>query len=344
MTARDSLLIVIPCLNEEAHLAALVDQFARDNPEAMIVVADGGSTDSSRSIVRDRAANATNLVLLENHQRIQAAGVNAAVQQYGSGREWLVRVDAHCDYPSDYAQKLVNAAHLHQARSVVVPMVSRGKSTFQIAAAAAQNSLLGTGGSPHRHVGKGGYVDHGHHALLNLRLFESVGGYREDMAANEDAELDRRLIASGARIWLEPSLAITYYPRSSPERLWRQYFKHGMGRARTTILHRARPKLRQLAPVGAAGGAALALLSPAWPWLAAPMLIWLGFTLLAGFVIGARTMGSRARLLAGFPAAIMHLSWGLGFTLEALRSVLPNRAGATRRNSFFDYRSKSSGS
>lgn len=318
MTAGNRLLIVIPCLNEEEHLPTLLDRFVAENPRALIVVADGGSTDLSRAIVDGRAKRSSNLVLLDNPERIQAAGVNRAVERYGADFDWLLRADAHCGYPRAFARRLMETAEMRQAASVVVPMVSRGTGIFQVAAAAAQNSVLGTGGSPHRHVRKGGYVDHGHHALIDLRLFEAVGGYREDMAANEDAELDLRLAASGGRIWLEPSLAITYYPRSSPRHLWRQYFRYGTGRARTLLLHRVRPKLRQLLPIASAVAVMLALLAPVWPWLAAPAAIWLLLTLGGGIFIGLRS-GKPAALLAGVAAAIMHLSWGLGFALEAAR-------------------------
>jgi succinoglycan biosynthesis protein ExoA len=326
------LLIVIPCLNEEAHLATLLDQFGSENPDALIVVADGGSTDRSRAIVLDRAKILPNVILVDNPRQIQAAAVNLGVERYGSNFDWLLRADAHCEYPPNYAGRLIEAAHLWKAASVVVPMVSQGTGIFQIAAATAQNSLLGTGGSPHRRVGKGGYVDHGHHALMDLKAFQAIGGYREDMIANEDAELDLRLSAVG-RIWLEPRLAIIYYPRSSPSRLWGQYFKHGAGRARTLLLHRVRPKLRQLLPVAVAAAAILAVLTPAWPWFAVPALAWLCFTLLAGILVGLRS-GKPAGLLAGFAAAIMHLSWGLGFIVAAVRysRSQPNLAGRPNRS------------
>ena len=323
MTDSDRLLIVIPCLNEELHLARLLDQFTAEDPDAVIVVADGGSTDASRSIVMDRARVSSNVILLDNPQRIQAAGVNLAVRRHGSGRDWLLRVDAHCDYPRHFARRLLETARLRQATSVVVSMVSRGNGLFQKAAAAAQNSVLGTGGSRHRHLGAGAYVDHGHHALMRLSEFEAVGGYREDMAANEDAELDARLAARGARIWLEPSLAVTYYPRSTPRALWRQYLNHGRGRARTWRLHRAPLKLRQAAPLVVVGAAAATVLSPFSWWFAAPAAAWVILTLIGGFAVGLRA-GSTPALLAGTAAQIMHLAWGAGFLMEAAAASSSN--------------------
>lgn len=318
MTEGD-MLIVIPCLNEEVRLGPLLDQFASENPNALIVVADGGSTDRSRNIVAERAAaSPLKLVLLDNPAKIQAAGVNLAVKRYGTDREWLVRVDAHCAYPCDYARRLVEAGRERRASSVVVPMVTTGESCFQVAAAAAQNSVLGTGGSPHRHVGAGRFVDHGHHALMRIGSFKRAGGYCEDLAANEDAELDHRLAKLGERIWLEPSLALTYSPRATASALWLQYFRYGRGRARMLLMHRARPKTRQILPLGVPIASAMALLASFSWWFAAPLIIWTSLLLAASCALGIRE-GRGCALLSGAAAGIMQFAWGSGFLFEALR-------------------------
>lgn len=328
------LLIVVPCLNEERHLPGLLSRLRADSPDALIVVADGGSTDASRTIVSAAARSDSRVVLLDNPQRIQSAGINRAVAAHGAGHRWLLRIDAHCDYPPGYAAGLLAAAAREAATSVVVPMVSRGVGCFQRAAAAAQNSVLGTGGSPHRHLGQGRFVDHGHHALMRLDLFSRVGGYREDMSHNEDAELDLRLIGAGGRIWLEPACAITYYPRADAAGLWRQYLGYGSGRARTLRLHRQRPKLRQIVPLAVPAAAGLALLAPLSavlvptlapilvPILALPLIAYLALVLGAGLVVGARAGGGCA-LASGVPAMIAHFAWGLGFVRGLIRPLPP---------------------
>ena len=321
------MLIVVPCLNEERHLPGLLTQLRGESPGALIVIADGGSHDRSRGIVREFAADDPGIVLLENPDRIQSAGINRAVAAHQQGRTWLLRIDAHCDYPPGYTSGLLEVARRHDATSVVVPMVSRGLNCFQRAAAAAQNSVLGTGGSAHRHVGRGSFVDHGHHALMRLDLFSGVGGYREDMSHNEDAELDVRLAAAGGRIWLEPALAVTYYPRADAAGLWRQYLAYGTGRARTLMLHRVRPRLRQIVPLAVPVAAALALFAPLAPVFAPvlvlPLLAWAVLVLGAGVLVGRRAGGGCA-LLCGVPAMIAHLAWGLGF-LRGLTRPLPHR-------------------
>lgn len=311
-------LIVIPCLNEEAHLPALLETLDREVPSATIVVADGGSRDASRAIVAEHALRNANVHLLDNPKRLQSAGVNRAVAAFGIGRRWLIRMDAHCHYPPDYIAGLIAAAHRSSANAVVVPMRSVGIGCFQRAAAAAQNSRLGTGGSPHRQVGAGGFVDHGHHALFELDRFRTLGGYDESFSHNEDAEFDHRQILGGARLWLEPSLALDYLPRSTPTALFRQYYRYGAGRARTVVLHRMPMKIRQWIPLAVAPAVAMLVVAPWFPAAAIPAACWAGAALPYGMLIGLRT-NDRCALLSGAAAMISHFAWSLGFLQEVVR-------------------------
>ena len=311
-------LAVVPCLNEAAHLPKLLAQLAADPDIALVVVADGGSTDGSRAIVVELADGNPKLCLLDNPARIQSAGINLAVQRYGSGYDWLLRVDAHCQYPDHYAATLLGAAASTGAQSIVVTMLTKANAGFQTAVAAAQNSVIGTGGSPHRHLVSGRFVDHGHHALMDINAFKAAGGYCEAMPCNEDAELDHRLLRNGNKIWLEPSAAVEYFPRSTALSLWRQYFKYGVGRARMLRRHQVRPALRQVLPLLVPIALATAVLAPLHWIFVVPLTTWMSLMLLAGVIIGLAKRSHWA-LLSGLAAAIMHLAWGAGFLRERLR-------------------------
>ena len=324
LTTNKRLLVVIPCLNEERHIAALITQFIRDCPGARIVVADGGSIDSSPAIVAQAALTHRGVILLNNPERRQSSGINLAVIHFGDDHDWLLRVDAHAEYPDGYAGNLLAAAVARAADCVVVPMISKGEGCFQVAAATAQNSVLGTGCSAHRHPGAGRYVDHGHHALMHIATFRKAGGYREDMTHNEDAELDARIIAGGGRIWLEGSQCIGYYPRRSPIALWWQYFGYGRGRAMTNSLHRGHVHLRNILPLAVPLASVLALLAPVWSLAIVPLLCWALLCLCSGVGIGVRAGGGCA-LLAGIPAMIAHMAWGWGYIIGAMRVRCPGQ-------------------
>jgi succinoglycan biosynthesis protein ExoA len=307
------ILVVVPCLNEEAHLGSVLSFLAREieGLRAEVVVADGGSQDRSREIVTDYAARDPRFRLLANPRRIQSSAINLAVKAHGDGKDYLIRVDAHCGYRPGFIRGLIEAAVAHDACSVVVPMETIGTESFQ-RAAAAQNSKLGNGGSSHRLAVASRYVDHGHHALMSVAAFRSVGGYDESFTHNEDAELDVRLRKAGGKIWLEGSQIIEYYPRKSASKLLRQYYNYGKGRARNTLKHRTVPKIRQSIPLGVAPAVLLALLSPLWWPLAIPALAWLGICLGYGVVQAVRS-GRADDLLIGPALAIMHFGWSAGF-------------------------------
>ncbi|HVG47035.1 MAG TPA: glycosyltransferase family 2 protein [Rubellimicrobium sp.] len=313
-----SVLIVVPTLNEAAHVGSLIDGLSGQLPSlnARVVVVDGGSIDGTCEIVQSRLSDRVSL--LHNPRRLQSAAVNLAVAEFaGDDTRWLIRLDAHARYPDDYCGILLEEARAQDADSVVVSMVAAGKGFWQSAIALAQNSRFGNGGSSHRLAGSGHWVDHGHHALMRMDAFRSVGGYDPEFSHNEDAELDLRLRKAGYRIWLTGRTGLVYIPRSRPTALAIQYLRFGRGRARTLLKHRARPRARQAVVIALAPALALGLLAPWAPSLLALPLLWLLACLAAGLAIAAPGRDWRG-LPAGLLAGLMQASWSLGFWRELL--------------------------
>jgi succinoglycan biosynthesis protein ExoA len=318
----DRAFAVIPCLNEAQHIEGLIRHLLTDPSwrDPLVVVADGGSTDGTVEIVRAMAAEDLRIRLVDNPRRLQSAGVNLAAARHGRGRRWMVRVDAHAGYPEAYVSRLIEEARRTGAASVVVAMDTVGRGGFQSMAAAAQNSVLGTGGSAHRSKGASGWVDHGHHALFDLEHFFAAGGYDETFRANEDAEFDVRLGQEGGKIWLSDGVRVTYYPRSTARGLFGQYLNYGRGRARTLLRHRQRPKLRQMLPVAVAPAAMLAPFGLFDRFLFLPAVAWAGGCLGVGVLLGLKK-NNRAAIASGVAAAVMHLAWSIGFWQQLLSSA-----------------------
>jgi succinoglycan biosynthesis protein ExoA len=320
-----SVLVIVPCLNEETHVGQILADLAREAErlDLKIVVADGGSTDRTCAIVQEIARSNTRIVLMENPKRIQAAAVNSAASKYGPGSRVLIRVDAHAGYPDRYCETLLSVQARTQADSVVVTMHTAGSECFQRAAAAAQNSLLGNGGSAHRNETADRWVEHGHHALMTIDAFKAVGGYDETFTHNEDAELDARLIDHGFRIFLTGEVRVTYYPRGSVVDLARQYFNFGRGRARNFLKHPESVKFRHLALAAVAPTLCLGLLAPVAGIFALPALAWAGLCVGYGIVLGGRLRDPCAAA-AGVAAMAMQAGWSFGF----FRELVANAGGA----------------
>ena len=314
-------LIVIPCLNEAAHIGKLLEQLrpAAARLGARIVVADGGSADGTQAIVERIVARDARVVLVANPKRIQSAAINLVVATFGDDADYLIRIDAHGGYPDDYCDRLIEDALATGADSVVVSMLTSGTGAVQQAAAAAQNSKLGTGGSKHRHMSGGGWVDHGHHALMRIDAFRAVGGYDESFSHNEDAELDYRLGQAGYRIWMSGGTQMVYYPRTTLKSLYFQYLGYGRGRARNVLKHRMVPKLRQMVPLLVAPVVLLAFLSVLHGLAAVPFLLWAGVCLGYGAVTAMRQRNPGIAL-AGISVMVMHFGWSVGFWQQLLMS------------------------
>lgn len=309
-----SVLVVIPCLNEEKHIANIITKLAAEAEfiDLKIVVADGGSIDQTRSIVQQLARSNSRILLLDNPKRIQGSGVNSAVRKYAEGAQFIVRMDAHASYPDHYCETLLNVRARTSADSVVVIMRAEGSTCFQRAAAAAQNSILGNGGSAHRNKSADRWVEHGHHALMTIDAFKAVGGYDETFSHNEDAELDNRLTEVGFRIFLTSEVQVTYYPRGSMVDLFRQYFNIGRGRARNFLKHRKNAKLRHLVLAAVAPALCLLALAPFASIFVVPALAWTSLCIGYGFVLGARQRDPCAAG-AGLAAMAMQSGWSFGF-------------------------------
>jgi succinoglycan biosynthesis protein ExoA len=225
----------------------------------------------------------------------------------------LIRCDAHASYPRDYCARLLDTLGRVPADAVVVPLDSVGVTPLQRVVAWVSNSCIGTGGSAHRAGHASGFVDHGHHAAFRMDAFRRSGGYDETFTHNEDAELDCRQRALGAKIYLDSEIRVAYQPRATLGALYRQYFHYGAGRSRTIRRHPGSTRLRQLAvPLHLVLSLVAVVVSPWLPVLLAWPALY-GAALAVSSARCAWQLRSGVGWLAGPVAALMHAAWALGF-------------------------------
>jgi succinoglycan biosynthesis protein ExoA len=309
-------LVVIPTLNEAAGIAGVIESLSACPPPDVrlrFVVADGGSSDRTRAIVSEIAAQRDDVTLMHNPARRQSAGINRAVQLHGRDCTVLIRCDAHAMYPPGFCRRLLEALDRQGADAVVVPMDSVGSGCFQRAVAWVSDTPVGSGGAAHRGGRRSGFVDHGHHAAFRLDMFRRAGGYDESFSHNEDAELDCRQRALGARVWLDAGIRLAYHPRATPGALALQYFRYGAGRSRTVRRHPQSLRLRQLAvPLHLVLCVLALMVAPWWPMALLWPALYLALLASTSLVLAARHR-SLCGLAAGPAAALMHTAWAAGF-------------------------------
>ncbi|HEU4411910.1 MAG TPA: glycosyltransferase family 2 protein [Polyangiaceae bacterium] len=315
--------VVMPCLNEEGYVedcvrAVLAQDYPADRFE--VLVADGMSADRTRALLARVAAGDARVRVIDNLDRTQSAGLNAAIR--AAEGEIIVRADVHADYAPDFLRRCVEVLAETGADNVGGAARARAKTWFQRALRAALDSPLGVGGSKYRRADNEGYVDTVFPGAFRRRVFETAGLFDPRAVTNEDAEMNQRIHELGGRVYLSRKIVVHYFPRASFAALAKQYFKYGKGRARTLLKHRGLLTVRPALPfLMVTGGAALLATSRLHP--------------LAPFAFGAYALGTAAEALrvgrkagalavpivwAIFPT--LHLSHGVGFGVGLVQYLL----------------------
>ncbi len=312
--------VAMPCLNEAAFVEACLRSIQKQSypsDRMEILVADGGSADGTRDLLAGFAREDSRIRMIDNPDRIQAAGLNRVLAV--ARGEVIIRMDVHCEYAPDYVEKCVAVLERTGADDVGGAQRCLGRTPFEKAVCAALRSPLGAGGAAYRSPENEGFVDTVFLGAYRRSVFDRIGPWDPGAVTNEDAELNQRLVDAGGRIYLSRDIVVHYVPRGSLPALARQYYRYGRGRARTLLKHRRfltiRPALPFLAVV-----AGLVLIA-ALPWTKA-FLYATGLAALA-FAAEALRVGSSGgpgrvvQVMAILPTIV--IAHGLGFGAGLLR-------------------------
>jgi hypothetical protein len=183
------------------------------------------------------------------------------------------------------------------------------------AVALATSSRFGLGNSKFHYSEDEELVDTVYLGAYRRETLERLGLYDENVAVNEDYELNYRLRRAGGRILLSPRIRSTYEPRPSLRALARQYFRYGRWKARVLRKHPGSLVWRQAAaPLLVAVLLASAVAAPFWPPAGLALAVVAGAYAIACGAAAVVAVGGEWPLLpfvlAAFPT--LHLSWGLG--------------------------------
>ncbi|MEI2777437.1 MAG: glycosyltransferase family 2 protein [Tetrasphaera sp.] len=322
-----SVSVVVPVLNEEAHLADAVAMITgQDYPgEVEIVLAIGPSRDRTDEVAARLAQADPRIRVVPNPTGRTPAALNAAIAN--SHGEIVARVDGHAEIPPDYLTIAVRTLLEQDADNVGGVMYAAGRTPFERAVATAMRSPIGVGNASFHVGGAAGEADTVYLGVFRRAALERVGGFDEHFERAQDWEMNLRVRRTGGRIWFTPDLVVTYRPRGTPRALARQYFQYGTWRHVIARHHTGSINLRYLAPPAMVlGTTAATLLGLAWrPALAIPAGYAAAVTL-GGLAIG-RGDPPAARALTPIALAIMHWSWGIGY-LSSPRRLATGRRDA----------------
>ena len=317
---------VMPVLNEVGYLErAVATVLAQEVPgPAELVLALGPSTDGTTELARELAARDPRVILVENPGADIPKGLNLAIG--ASTLPTVLRVDAHSELSPGYAREALATLARTRAANVGGVMRADGRTPFQRAVARAYNSPIGLGGGAYHGGTQEGPAESAYLGVMRRDVLDEVGLFDESIRRGEDWELNLRIRRAGYRVWFDPALAVTYWPRESWSRLARQFRATGAWRGELVRRFGRRNSVRFFAPPALVVVIALAVVVGAlqitrvlhgWPSVAAsvvyiPIVLYvlLVLTVAAGRG-GGRGWRDKLWTVAVLPT--MHLSWGAGF-------------------------------
>lgn len=324
----------MPVLNERAYLERAVQTVLAQDVEAPIelVLALAPSTDGTNELAARLAGSDERIVLVDNPQADIPVGLNLAIR--AGSHPTIVRVDAHSELEPGYAREAIATLERVRAANVGGVMRADGRSPFQRAVARAYNSPIGLGGGAYHGGAREGEAESAYLGVMRRAVLEQVGLFDESIRRGEDWELNLRIRRAGYRVWFDPALSVTYWPRESWSRLVRQFFATGRWRGELVRRFGRGNSLRFFAPPALIVTIALAavigvlqatgVLAGWWSVAASvvylPLVAYVVLVLAVAIGPGGGT-GWRDKVWTTAVLPSMHLSWGTGFLIGVLRGA-----------------------
>ncbi|MEM1132714.1 MAG: ExoA family glycosyltransferase [Pseudomonadota bacterium] len=215
--------IIMPVLNEEKYikkcLLSLINGII-ENIDLEILIIDGMSTDSTRSIINDLRKDYDYIRIVDNPERNKPAALNLGIAE-ASG-EIVIRVDAHSIYDADYINRTVYYLNTTDADNVggIRRTLPGDDNLIARAIAHAVSNPFAAGNAVYRTLSNDKSkpvvmeVDTVFGGGFPRDLFARIGDFDRDLLRGQDREFNHRIRAHGGKILLCTDIVCDYFARS----------------------------------------------------------------------------------------------------------------------------------
>ena len=330
--------IICPVFNEEKFIeACIISILEQDYPkEAMeVIFVDGNSTDSSTDIILRYTKQYSFLKLLNNPERIVPYALNKGLA--AATGEVILRLDAHCTYPTNYISELVRYLYQLNADNVGGVWNTQPAKDTPIcqAIAFASSHPFGVGGSMHK-IGASKIMetDTVPFGCYKREIFDKTGPFDTDLVRNQDDEFNGRLLNLGGKIYLIPQVIINYTARDTLCKMRKMYYQYGLYKPLVNKKLGAPATVRQFFPLLFLLGLIIGGIGSAfWPVVqhlyTTVLLLYLFIGIVVGSMGAIRTHQPLLTLLMPYVFFNIHMSYGIGY-LVGIYNVLGKKTAQVK--------------
>lgn len=329
--------IICPIYNEEKYIARCIDSIlAQDYPkdDMEVILVDGMSTDGTRNIVGEYAAQYPFIRLVDNSQRIVPPAMNIGIR--AAKGDIIIRLDAHAIFPVNYFTELVKNLRELKAENVggVCRTLPVNDSPECMAIANVLSSSFGMGNS-HFRVGATEVmeVDTVPFGCFHRDLFDRIGYFDEELIRNQDDEFNGRIIKNGGKIYLLPQLVIDYYARDKVNKAYKMFYQYGLFKPLVNKKLGSPATMRQFFPLvfvlGLIVGPFFGFISP-W-FMVAYAGVLLAYIGIATMFSLRDTKNLKQILIQDWTYFVVHFAYGWGY-INGLWKLLTNSSFVAQAN------------
>lgn len=301
--------VVCPTYNEASSIDKVLQFVSNAKPDVKeIIFVDGGSTDGTPAIIEKWCKELPNIKLLHNPHKYVPFALNLALKN--SVGDPIIRLDAHTEYADNYFEQILNTFGRTGADIVGGPMLKKGETVFQRAAAYATSTIFAIGNSKIHNSRFEGETDHVYLGAWKRSLFSEIGYFDERLVRNQDDEFHYRARSKGKKIFLSPSIISYYYPRKNIIRLIKQYFQYGKYKPIVLAKINSEIKVRHIIPSLFILYLIILPFVLSFPALLLPLFLYLIVVIYYSFFNGLKLVEKLICLMI-YPS--LHLAYGIGF-------------------------------
>ncbi len=309
--------LVLPVKNEGAHLHRSLEAIDRQTypPSRIEIIAvDGGSTDGTLDILRERQADDPRIRILGGPGVNTPVAMNIGVE--AARGPIVAKIDGHGwindSFVADAVAILEADAEVGCVGGLVVPVA---ENDLERSVAYARFSVLGVGGGIYTASEQLQEADTVQCGVYRRQALIETGSFDAQLLYGEDEEANYRLRLAGWRIVLQPRMRFHYRVRPNPRALFQQYFRYGRARVAVVRKHPSFFSPKHAVPASAVavlGLGALGLVEARTR--AAGVLAWSAYLALiagGGLMLAWKRRLTRPDLIA-LALAALHIGYGTG--------------------------------